>query len=109
MAAARLVSETVSRTLSIPVPAMSSFSGAAYSATDSQSCIFSDSVSMTLSPVEPDTKQQDCDCKKDHFTCHSSFSLFRNRSEEVVPCLSWGTAGSHSGRIKPVLMFVSHC
>jgi hypothetical protein len=28
--------------------------------------------------------------------------------EEVVPNLSWGTTGSHSEQIKP-LMFVRHC
>ena len=47
------MSATVSRTLSTPVPAISSFSGAAYFATHSHSWIFSSVVSMTLSPVEP--------------------------------------------------------
>jgi len=55
IAAARLVRQTVSRTLSTPVPAISSFSAAAQFATSSQSCTFSSVESMTLSPVEPQT------------------------------------------------------
>ena len=46
---------TVSRTLSTPVPAISSFSGAAYLATCSQTVYFSSGMSITLSPVEPMT------------------------------------------------------
>jgi len=55
ISAARLVRQTVSRTLSMPVPAISSLSDAACLATISQRENFSSMVSMTLSPVEPHT------------------------------------------------------
>jgi len=50
-----LVSWMVSRTLSTPVPAISSFSGAACFATCSHMVNFSSGVTITLSPVEPIT------------------------------------------------------